>query len=252
MNSYSVYVHTNRANGFRYVGITSRRPEERWQGGHGYRKQTVFWNAIVKYGWDNFDHEVVATGLTAADAWEMEKALIAKYNSTDRNCGYNRSTGGEAGAKGAERSETNKKACSAKLKELWQDEDFRRKRIIRTIEMNKSEAMREKRSESNKGRKLSEEARRKISEKNKGRKLAPFTEEHKRRMKENHAGGADCRAVECVEMMKVYKSINDASRALGINKKGISACCRGVNHYNTAGGYHWRFADSKEIEDVSI
>lgn len=242
MNNYSVYIHTNRANGFKYVGITSRKPEERWQGGHGYRKQAVFWNAIVKYGWDNFDHEIIAAGLSDLEAWEMEKALIAKYNTNDRNFGYNRSTGGEAGAKGVEHSEANKAACGAKLKSLWRDEEFRKACISRISEMSRSEAMRAKRSASNRGRKLSEESRRKISEKNKGRKLGPFSEEHKRRIRENHAGGSDSRAVECIETKKIYASINDASRDTGINKKGISGCCRGVIHYNTAGGYHWRFA----------
>ena len=93
MKNYSVYVHTNRANGFRYVGITAQKPEARWQGGHGYQKQAVFWNAIVKYGWDNFDHDIIAAGLSAEEAWTLEKELIERYNTTDRKHGYNRSSG---------------------------------------------------------------------------------------------------------------------------------------------------------------
>lgn len=87
-----------------------------------------------------------------------------------------------------------------------------------------------------------EESKRKMSENRKGKSKGPFSEEHKRRIRENHSGGTERRAVECIETKKIYESINDASRDTGINKKGISGCCRGVIHYNTAGGYHWRFA----------
>lgn len=81
-----------------------------------------------------------------------------------------------------------------------------------------------------------------MSANRKGIRPAPFTEEHKRRIKENHAGGAEKQPVFCIEQNKIYESINDAAKINGINKKGISGCCRGVKHYNTAGGYHWRYA----------
>jgi hypothetical protein len=61
-------------------------------------------------------------------------------------------------------------------------------------------------------------------------------------MKESHAGGAEKTAVICIDTNERFESINDAARAKGINKKGISGCCRNVPHYNTAGGYHWKFA----------
>lgn len=242
MSNYTVYIHTNTANGMKYVGITSKRPEERWQGGHGYRKQAVFWNAIVKYGWDNFTHEIVATGLTDEAAWKLEQALISKYDTTNRKHGYNRSVGGECGAKGVGRSEKNKKATSAALKRLWSDEAFKERRKAATREMNKSPEIRKKRSESQKGRTLSEETRRKISEAKTGVQIGPFTEEHKRRMKENHGGGAEKKPVLCVETGEVFSCIKEAANQTGINKKQISNCCRGVPHYNTAGGYTWRFA----------
>ena len=243
MSNYTVYIHTNRANGFKYVGITSKKPESRWQSGHGYRKQTVFWNAIVKYGWDNFDHEIIASNVSAEKAWELEQELIAEYNTTDRNHGYNRSIGGEAGAKGVERSEKNKAACSKMLKQKWSDPEFRARKIAQTIERKRSQEMREKRSLSGKGRRCSQETREKISAAQKGHKRKPFTEEHRRHLSENHKGGAKKKPVMCVETGIVYSCIKDAAKETGINKKQISCCCRGDLHYNTAGGYTWQYAE---------
>ena len=87
----------------------------------------------------------------------------------------------------------------------------------------------------------SKESKQLISERRKGKGRVKRTPEQIEHMTVSHSGGADARPVFCVEENKVFKSINDASRATGINKKGISGCCRNVKHYNTAGGYHWRF-----------
>ena len=243
MNNYTVYIHTNNENGLKYVGITSRQPEARWRGGHGYRKQSVFWNAIVKYGWDNFTHEIVATGLTEEEAWQLEKALILKYDTTNRYKGYNRSTGGESGAKGVEKTEKNKKATSAALKRLWSDEGFKARHRTATQAMNKLPEIRRKRSEHQKGRTLSEETRRKISESKTGVQIGPFTEEHKKRLRKHHSGGAEKKPVLCVETGEVFSCIKEAESKTGINKKQISNCCRQIPHYNTAGGYTWKFAE---------
>ena len=38
-----------------------------------------------------------------------------------------------------------------------------------------------------------------------------------------------------------YKSIHEASKQTGICMIHISQCCRNLKHYNTAGGYKWKF-----------
>lgn len=91
--SWSVYVHTNRFNNKHYVGVTHKQPEKRWQNGYGYKTQPFF-NAIQKYGWENFDHEIVAGNLTKDEALNFEQLLIEKLDSFIWSNGYNASIGG--------------------------------------------------------------------------------------------------------------------------------------------------------------
>lgn len=243
MNNYTVYIHTNRITGMKYVGITCQDVAVRWQtNGNGYRKQEHFWRAIKKYGWNNFDHEIIASELSKEDACKLEQELIAKYDTRNNTKGYNKSIGGEAGALGVERTEEQRAMASRVLLEKWKDPVFREEARKRTIAMNQSEDIRKKRSESNRRRGITDETRERISRSKTGHKLGPFSEEHKRKIREHHAGGDEPSAVVCVDTGECFKSINDAAMAKGINKKGISGCCRKVPHYNTAGGFHWRFA----------
>lgn len=98
---WNVYVHTSPSNK-KYVGITSQVPEKRWCNGKGYTYNSHFNNAIKKYGWDNFQHEVIYQNMSRQDAKEMEIALIKQYNSNNAKFGYNRTIGGD-GASGVRR-----------------------------------------------------------------------------------------------------------------------------------------------------
>lgn len=91
---YSVYIHTNKLNNKKYVGITSQSPKSRWKNGEGYKGQKRFYDAIKSYGWDGFTHEVVASGLTKEQAEDLEVKLIGKYKSNDLSYGYNIENGG--------------------------------------------------------------------------------------------------------------------------------------------------------------
>lgn len=95
MNNYIVYIHVS-PSGKRYVGITKRSVKERW-GKHGqnYKGQPAIWNAICKYGWENFEHKVIYKGLTKAEATAKEIELIKKFNTCNPQFGYNITHGGE-------------------------------------------------------------------------------------------------------------------------------------------------------------
>lgn len=128
---YTVYMHTNKVNGKKYIGMTSQNPITRWANGHGYRRQSRFKAAIMEYGWRNFTHEILYTGLTKEEAEKIEVELIEEYQTTDSRYGYNTDSGG-----------------------------------ISSITFGKDH--KKHLSEACKGRIITEETRRKISEKNTG------------------------------------------------------------------------------------
>lgn len=185
---YSLYRHTS-PSGKVYIGITSQDPvEQRWQNGLGYRRNPHFFRAIVKYGWSNIKHEVLARGLTKSAACDLERALIQQHRSNDKRYGYNITAGGE--------------------------------------QFNHTE-----------------ESKQLMSERRKGKGKGPKSEEWKAKARANHSGGSGSKPVVCVETQQKYNSVKEASRATGIDSMPISRCCRGVKHYNTAGGYHWQFVE---------
>ena len=92
MRLCSVYCHIS-PSGKKYVGI-SFDPEKRWRHGRGYEKNYRFSRAINKYGWDSFDHVILAV-LPVEDAKNMEKELIDKWDLTNYDCGYNLRVGGD-------------------------------------------------------------------------------------------------------------------------------------------------------------
>lgn len=153
---YSVYIHINKKNNKKYVGLTFRNPEQRWNNGNGYRQNTHFWAAIKKYGWDEFEHEIVASHLTKQEAENFEKLLIKQLKSYKPEFGYNNDMGGNAADKTSEQtrkklSESHmgqkptecqrqklsealfkrwskpevKEKFSLLMKEKWKDEEFR-------------------------------------------------------------------------------------------------------------------------------
>ena len=91
---WTVYAHI-APNGKMYVGITSQKPENRWRDGYGYQRNTHLWNAIKKYGWENFQHEIIASNLTQEEAGNMERILIRDLDLMNPKHGYNMSIGGE-------------------------------------------------------------------------------------------------------------------------------------------------------------
>lgn len=97
--NYCVYLHTNIINGKKYVGITCQEPNKRWKNRTGYnprgKGKSKFYNAILKYGWNNFEHEIVASNLTREEANNFEHILIISLKTNNSEYGYNITDGGD-------------------------------------------------------------------------------------------------------------------------------------------------------------
>lgn len=92
---YTVYCHINKINGKKYIGQTKLPPKTRWgSNGCKYKGCRHFWNAVQKYGWDNFEHLILAEHLTLEEANYFEELLIDKLQLTNSDYGYNLSSGG--------------------------------------------------------------------------------------------------------------------------------------------------------------
>lgn len=232
---YCVYCHTNKLNGKKYFGITSTSPKKRWAAGHGYRSSRHFNFAIQKYGWDGFEHEVIADNLTKKQACELERKYIAKFNTTDDRYGYNLSDGGESGSSGIKQSEETKAKKSAKLKGRQFSEEHRRKLSEKAKGRTFSDETLRKMSDAKKGRKLSKEHRQHMSEAHKGRKMS---ESAKNKLRESKRGSM--RPVYCIETDTTYESISAAAKSLGVSRSNLAATCKGKHKH--VGGYHVRYA----------
>ena len=216
---HCVYIHTNKINGKKYVGQTSSKPEHRWNNGNGYKTQPYFYRAIQKYGWDNFDHEIIASNLTQEEADNFEILLINELNTINRDFGYNTCTGGRTGGH------------------------------IQT------EETRKKMSETRKGKPLSEYHKQRISESKLGECNPMYgtkhTDEWKQMMRGKHKYGNNAFAKIVYqysldgELIKIWDSASRASDELGIYYEGITSCCRGYwssgHACNEFAGSTWRY-----------
>ena len=223
---YYVYKHTNLANGKVYVGVTRQKPSRRWHGGNGYRDQPLFWNAIQKYGWESFSHEILQQGLSQEDAYRLEQDYIRKYKSSEREYGYNIAGGG---------------IDSTRFTASYRDK-------LKTAVKNRppmSLETRAKISLANRGKKRSprtEEQRKRLSESLKGRVFSP---EHCRHISESKKGknamanNPKAKRVRCIETGKVYECMKEATLDIGVSNHNISSVCSGK--LKTAGGFHWEY-----------
>lgn len=219
---HCVYKHTLRNDGRVYIGQTLAT-DVRWSPDR-YRNCKRFYNAILKYGWDAFEHEIIIDGLTQGEANVCEIALIFAYKSTDDRNGFNICAGGR-GHKRNHSKETKLKLSLAGKKRKH------------------SEETKAKMSHSHKGKHTGKDNPMygMVGEKNHrwGKHLTDAEKKHLADL--NYSRKSPCsKRVVCVETGTVYSCAMDIERLLGVNHTNIAACCRGKQ--KSALGYHWRYA----------
>ena len=136
VRSWCVYKHTLKETGQVYIGQTNNI-KNRWKPS-AYKNCIKFYNAIQKYGWDNFEHEILANELTLEEANELETKFIIEYDSI--NNGFNLNTDGDnklasqetkekmsKTRKGIPKSEQHKQAISEALTGYKQTEEHKKR-----------------------------------------------------------------------------------------------------------------------------
>lgn len=79
VREWCIYKHTLIGTDLCYIGQTNDI-KTRWKPS-AYKTCTKFYNAINKYGWNNFKHEILKDNLTIDEANEWEEYYIKAYNS---------------------------------------------------------------------------------------------------------------------------------------------------------------------------
>ena len=248
---YFVYMHISPSQKV-YVGIT-KDIKKRW----GYKGEHYTWKqkngeymhkpfalAILKYGWENFQHTVVLENVSKSEAIYAEKYLIRWYKI--HNLSYNITDGGD-GVLG------HSHPISAERREAVSI-------FMRTNHPMKgkkhSEESRNKISQALKGRKLSAEQVAHISESLKGRK---FTDEHKAKISENMrkhperwAKGNKKKEVHQYDLQGNYiQSFPSAyEAAIAISGKNNAGCIRSCIYGEciSALGYMWSYKKANNID----
>ena len=93
--NYTVYAPRSKTDNKVYIGATKQKLTKRFLNGVGYTNCKRFWDAIEEQGFSNFDHIVIAEGLTRGQAMKMEEALIDLLGTMNPAVGYNMRNGGE-------------------------------------------------------------------------------------------------------------------------------------------------------------
>ena len=254
---YCVYRHTTPSNKV-YIGITKQKPQDRWQGGRGYVKNIVFYRAIEKYGWDNIKHEILLDGLTLEEAKQAEVELIAEHNATDRRYGYNITAGGDHVIS---RPHTEEEKQAARERFLGINNPKARPVIcLETLDVYETQT---EAARATGATKISECCQRAYKHRTSGgyhwayydpemddddyRDLlkryieeetaprGPISEKAREKLIERCAV-----RVKCVETGTIYRTLNEAAKAVGASASNICNCCNGKK--KTTAGYHWQYA----------
>lgn len=239
--TYCVYAHINMINGKMYIGQTihGNNPNKRWSNGNGYKHCPHFWSAICKYGWENFEHEIIASRLTSEEAGTFEELLISTLDTTNNDKGYNVLPGGDSKILPEEVKAKIGDAARERLKDKHNHPFYGKHGSLAAFygKHHTSES-RKKISESQKEKYISKETREKnraaaikrfssqeerdrIGAKSLGRK---HSEEDRKKMREN----STCKkTVYSPELNMRFDSVTEASEYVHIPVSNICRVCHG-------------------------
>lgn len=217
---WCIYKHTS-PSGKSYIGMTSKTPEKRWLNGKGYNPNTKFGQAIIKYGWDNFSHEILENNIPSLSQAQQREIYYINFFDTFTN-GYNSTLGGDNVA--PDIIIKHQVICHETQK---------------IFESTVAAAEYYDVAHSQIGRAC------KTGNKVKGQHFV-YLEEYSPdwQPKDGRTNISKMRAVFCVERKEIFPSVREAARQLNITSSLISRCCNG--QIDSTHGYHFYFIKKEE------
>lgn len=218
---HCIYIHKNKINNKIYVGQTIQgKTKNRWRNGEGYKKQP-FYQAIQKYGWDNFFHLIIEENIPDDLVDKRESFWIEFYHAANPEYGYNIRTSGGA----------YNEAAKQKRKKYWDQHPERKEQLSQ-----------------------------KMKEFNKNRDYSFMKGENHFRYGDHSTGKNASRSipVKCIETGQIFDSIKQASEWVTGGKttikSHISDVCKGKR--KSAGKHpiiktplHWKYVKEKKCNE---
>lgn len=231
INKSGIYCIENIKTNKKYIG-QSVDIKDRWRRhiselNKGTHENDYLQKAWNKYTESNFRFYVLEyCHIDKLD--EIEVYYIEKYNTLNRDLGYNLKSGGQNG--GSKYSDEVRKKMSASVKQSY-DENLKQLRSQTALNQWADPNIKEKIMGSNNGmhgKHHTEEAIGKIKEKRKNVKKKK-----------------EIRRVLCVELNMIFSNASQAAKYFNMTSAAnILNVCYGKRQ--TCGGYHWKFVDKEE------
>lgn len=198
-----IYQFTNNINGKIYVGQTvdyKKRIRDHKFNYHKGSKNTIFYNALRKYGWENFSIIIIEE---CSDELLNEKEIYwIKEKKSQFPGGYNTVEGGNQ----ARHTEISKQKLSEGRKGIKFSESHIENLRKSHLGYVMPEEQKRKISESNKGKVIPEEIKTKLK----------YLQPHRREVGRFNPEG---------DLIIKYESIKDAAKDLNCSPGNISECC---------------------------
>lgn len=222
-----IYKITNNINNKMYIGQTIRDIDERWYEHckKSSKKHSLLTRAILKYGKQNFNIEILEKAENLKKLNELEIYYINKYNSLDKKNGYNICLGGSL----TKKNEYKKIVClnDGKIFETMKDASRFYKVHVGSISK-----ICNKKCKSIKGYSFCflRDWDGKLS-----KKIVPVNKKKK---------------VLCKNDSKTYSSISEAACFYKIKPSHVSLICNG--HRASAKGIQFEFLEKKLIKKANL
>ena len=253
---HEIYLVTNLINGKQYVGQTKHgHTGGRWKEHNVIREDynTIFHNAIKKYGTENFSVEVIEDNISDRDIDQREIYYIEFYNTFHANGhGYNMTKGGR-GMLGYKPTKKTKQKVKKSTIETWKrmkEEDPER---YAQLCLNRSIALKGLPKSEQHRQALSVCASQRVGEKNPfyGKHFSEHSKEKLRETKAKNLTPINAYDLRTGKFWKTFRFTTEAVQELTLGEAAgariLCVCKAGKGH---AYGYIWRYQESTRIDNL--